>query len=103
MGIVPGTEPAPKEEPLLADEPLPPGVVDHTGDIDSLEKRIRERGPEEVEQADEQADAVEDQGTGEGRPGSGADSGQDPTSDEGADAEDPQAQHGKGPGEGSAE
>lgn len=95
MGIVPGQDPGYTEEPLLADEPLPPGVEDISGDVDALEKRIRERGPEEVEQADERADAVE--GGSSGGAG-GADAAQDPTSDEGADAEDPQAQHGDGPG-----
>lgn len=42
-------------EPLLAEGPLPPGSeVEEL--VDSLDDRIRERGPDEVEEADEQAD-----------------------------------------------
>ncbi|GAA1166665.1 hypothetical protein GCM10009584_04560 [Ornithinimicrobium humiphilum] len=104
MSIVPGQDPVPQSEPLLADEPLPPGVEDWSDDVDALEQRIRQRGPSEVERADEQADAVEGEGgaqpqesVGEGGDGSGADASSDPTSDEGADAEDPEAQSGDEP------
>lgn len=63
MGIVPGEEPAPRtKEPLLNEEPVPPGVEDYYDEVEELEKRVRERGPEEVEQADEQADAAEGDG-----------------------------------------
>ena len=97
MGIVPGQDPGPQPEPLLADEPPPPGVEDFSEDVDAMERRIRERGPEEVEKADEQADAVEgesgDREAGDG-PGASADAAHDPTSDEGADPEDPEAQRG---------
>jgi hypothetical protein len=109
MGIVPGQDPGPQPEPLLADEPPPPGVEDFSEDVDAMERRIRERGPEDVEQADRQADAVEgdagsaansersaadEEGVG---PGSRSDAGQDPTSDQGADPEDPEAQRGEEP------
>lgn len=101
MGIVPGEDPGPRGEPLLADEPRPPGVEDYSEDVDALERRLRERGPAEVEDADRQADAVEGgDGTGSG---ARADSDRDPTSDEGADPEDPEAQHGEGPSQPDAD
>lgn len=97
MSIVPGENPAPRQEPLLNEDPPPPGVEDYSDDVDALEKRIRERGPDEVQQADEQADAVEGGDDPDGGAGSRSDAEQDPTSDEGADPEDPEAQRGDGP------
>ncbi len=96
MSIVPGQDAEPREDPLPADPPLPPGVEDYSDDVDAIEKRIRARGPAEVRQADEQADAVEAAAGQEGR-GTRADAANDPTSDEGADPEDPEAQHGEEP------
>lgn len=109
MSIVPGQDEGPRKEPLLADEPLPPGVEDWSDDVDAIEKRIRERGPDEVQKADEQADAVEGDGGhdegdgGSDEPGSASDAANDPTSDEGADPEDPEAQRGDEPASGSGE
>ncbi|WP_131105855.1 hypothetical protein [Ornithinimicrobium sufpigmenti] len=99
MGITPGEEPGPVEEqPLLAEEPLPPGS-ELAEKVEELDERIRQAGPEEVREADEEADAVEgdaddDTRTRDADAGSDADSDADPTSDEGADPEDPEAQHG---------
>ena len=101
MAIVPGEIPEPREEPpLLAEEPLPPGVGDIAQQIEDLDKKIREGGPEEIEQADEAADAAEgdaddaQERVADTDAGSDSDSDEDPTSDEGADAEDPEAQQG---------
>ena len=41
---------------ILATEPLPPGGEDIRRVVDSIDQRIREVGPEDVEQADEAAD-----------------------------------------------
>ncbi|MFK5635239.1 MULTISPECIES: hypothetical protein [unclassified Ornithinimicrobium] len=83
MSITPGEVPGAREEPILADEPAPPGVEDWSDDVDAMEERIRKGGPDEVEEADEAADAVE--GHGEHEDGSqdraAADSDQDPTDD----------------------
>ena len=62
MSITPGEVPGPREEPLLADEPIPPGVEDWSDDVDAMEERIRKGGPDEVQEADEAADAVEGEG-----------------------------------------
>lgn len=100
MSIVPGQDEGPRAEPIPADEPLPPGVEDWSDDVDAIEKRIRQRGPDEVQAADERADAVEDN-AGKDEPGASSDADQDPTSDEGADPEDPEAQRGEEPSTGS--
>lgn len=101
MGITPGVEPGPvEEEPLLAEEPLPPGRNNLAKEVEALDERIRKSGPDEVQQADEEADAVEgdpDDATSrdaDSDTGSDADADEDPTSDEGVDAEDPEAQRG---------
>ena len=112
MGITPGVEPGPvEEEPLLAEEPLPPGS-ELAEKVEELDERIRQAGPDEVREADQEADAVEgdagdslsgeadadkgsDEGSGKGSDlGSDADADEDPTSDAGADPEDPEAQQG---------
>ena len=105
MSITPGAEPDPAEEsPLLADEPLPPGTADLAQAVEEIDEHIRSEGPEEVEEADKQADAVEGDAEdaqdpkADRAPGSDADADADPTSDEGADAEDPEAQQGREPG-----
>lgn len=74
-------------EPIPADAPLPPGSNAEEV-VDNLDARIREEGPEEIERADDRADAVEpdagQEGAGEARPDGAeaeADSGQDPTDD----------------------
>lgn len=110
MGIVPGTEPGPyQEEPLLAEEPLPPGEEQRIEEVDQIAKDVRASGSKEAEAADEKADAVEGEGQHEGGeektedgepadgPGDGdetgdaasdADAGADPT-DDGEGADDP--------------
>jgi hypothetical protein len=50
-------------EPLPAQGPVPPGS-DVEDVVDALDDRIREAGPDEVEEADEQADEA----AAEGRP-----------------------------------
>ena len=100
MAIVPGEEPRVSDEtPLLADEPPPPGTGDDIAEqVEQLDDQIRSGGSDEVEQADEAADAVEGDAdeAADAAPdedlGSDADSEADPTSDEGADPEDPEAQ-----------
>jgi hypothetical protein len=101
MAIVPGEEPPVfgEETPLLADEPLPPGTGrDIAEQVEQLDEQIRSGGSDEVEQADEAADAVEGdvedarEGEADQDLGSDADADADPTSDEGADPEDPEAQ-----------
>lgn len=62
MGIVPGDEPLPRSEPIPAEEPIPPGVEDLADDVDAIEQRIRAAGPDEVEEADERADAAPEEG-----------------------------------------
>ena len=63
MGIVPGTEPGPYEtEPLLAEEPLPPGKEERVEAVDDIERSVREGGSAEAKEADEAADAVEGEG-----------------------------------------
>src|SRR5699024_11888682 len=63
MGIVPGTEPGPyQEEPLLAEEPLPPGEEQRIEEVDQIAKDVRASGSKEAEAADEKADAVEGEG-----------------------------------------
>lgn len=101
MGITPGVEPGPVEDqPLLAEEPLPPGRSELAEKVEAIDERIRKAGPDEVQEADEAADAVEgdaDDAHSRGADsdaGSDADSDEDPTSDEGVDAEDPEAQQG---------
>ena len=101
MGITPGVEPGPvEEEPLLAEEPLPPGAAHLAEEVEAIDGRIRAEGPDEVQEADEEADAVEGDADdaqtrdADSDQGSDADSDADPTSDEGVDAEDPEAQHG---------
>ncbi len=54
--------------PLLADPPLPPGS-DLAEVVDAIDDAVRRQGPEEIQQADESADAP------------GADSDEDPTDD----------------------
>ncbi|WP_122262656.1 hypothetical protein [Ornithinimicrobium cerasi] len=105
MSITPGEEPGPRtEEPLLAEEPLPPGGDNLARTVEEIDKKIRSRGPDEVEDADEAADAAEgdaedaDERSGDDGAGSDADAQQDPTSDEGADPEDPEAQGADEPG-----
>ncbi len=74
--------------PLLADEPLPPGS-DAEEIVDAIDKRIRDRGSAQVQEADESADASEGQqsgGSAADRPRS--DAAQDPT-DDGADNDQP--------------
>ncbi|CAN5869327.1 MAG: hypothetical protein M3520_12185 [Actinomycetota bacterium] len=74
--------------PLLADEPLPPGS-DAEEIVDAIDKRIRDRGSAEAQDADESADASEGQrsgGSAADRPRS--DAAQDPT-DDGADNDQP--------------
>ena len=101
MGITPGVEPGPVEqEPLLAEEPLPPGRAELADQVEAIDDRIRAAGPDEVQEADEEADAVEGDADdahsrdADSDTGSDADADQDPTSDEGVDAEDPEAQQG---------
>ena len=96
MGITPGVEPAPAEE-----EPLPPGS-ELAEKVEALDERIRQAGPDEVQEADDKADAVEGDADDALSPGSDTSSGtgsdadadEDPTSDPGADPEDPEAQQG---------
>lgn len=58
MSITPGETSEPRDEPpLLNEEPPPPGEEDLTSVIEAIDDRIREAGPEEVEQADEEMDA----------------------------------------------
>lgn len=111
MAITPGQEPGPAtDEPLLAEEPPPPGSQEVVEDVEELDDRIRAEGPDEVEQADREADAVEgdaedaaEQGEGTtDEPGSAADADRDPTSDQGEDPEDPEAQQGADPVTGAA-
>ena len=104
MSITPGQEPGPRtEEPLLAEEPLPPGGDNLAQTVEAIDRKLRRRGPDKVEQADEEADAAEGDASdaedraGDEGPGAGSDAQEDPTSDEGADAEDPEAQDGDGP------
>ena len=63
--------------PLLADPPLPPGS-DLAEVVDAIDEAVRSQGPEEIQQADDAADAA------------GADSDEDPT-DDGAAADAPPA------------
>ena len=80
MAIVPGQAGNPGEgKPMLADEPLPPGHGDIAQQVEDLDKRIREAGPDEVQAADEAAD--QDEGDASDAVGSGT-SDSDGTSDE---------------------
>ena len=111
MGIVPGTEPGPhEEEPLLAEEPLPPGKEERVETVDEIEQDVRASGSEEARAAEDAADAVEGEGqheegeekTEDGEPADGpgdpeetgdaasdADADADPTDDgEGTDVPD---------------
>lgn len=69
-------------EPLVADQPLPPGS-NAEEIVDELDARIRQGGPEEVREADQRADAVEDHGEDgdDDREEEASDSGSDPTDD----------------------
>ncbi len=49
-------------EPLLAESPAPPGS-DVEEIVDAIDERIREAGPEDVEEADKAADAVDGHST----------------------------------------
>lgn len=80
-------------EPIPADAPLPPGS-NAEQIVDNLDDRIRGGGPEEIERADDRADAVEadagQEGSGEARPDgaeAAADAAQDPTDDGAANDE----------------
>jgi hypothetical protein len=58
MGIE-GPHDSPEGAPptgILATEPLPPGGEDIRKIVDAIDQRIRELGPQDVEQADESAD-----------------------------------------------
>ncbi|WP_153395056.1 hypothetical protein [Ornithinicoccus halotolerans] len=68
-------------KPLVADQPLPPGS-NAEEIVDELDARIRRGGPDEIKEADEQADAVEDQDdNGDSREEEASDSDSDPTDD----------------------
>lgn len=69
-------------DPLVADQPLPPGS-NAEEIVDELDARIREGGPDEVKEADERADAVEDHGEegDDDREEEASDAGRDPTDD----------------------
>lgn len=81
MDTLPGSPGDGTHRPLPADAPLPPGA-DAEEIVDDLDARIRDDGSAEVEEADEEADAVEE--------GASADSEQDPT-DDGAEQDAPPA------------
>ncbi|MFK5582758.1 hypothetical protein [Serinicoccus sp. LYQ131] len=54
MSIVPGEEPRSRdEEPLMAEEPLPPGNGDIEAKVEELDQRLRESGSDEVAEAQE--------------------------------------------------
>ncbi|PZU48844.1 MAG: hypothetical protein DI571_03045 [Arsenicicoccus sp.] len=54
MSIIPGSEPRPEgSEPMLADEPLPPGEHDIEETVDALDQKVRQSGSEEVAEAQE--------------------------------------------------
>lgn len=104
MAINPGEIPGPRtEDPLLAEEPLPPGGENLAETVEEIDESIRSAGPDDVEQADRRADAAEGDAddaperTADSSHGSESDASEDPTSDQGADPEDPEAQ-GEEPG-----
>ncbi len=74
-------------EPIPADAPLPPGS-DAEQVVDDLDTRIRELGSDDVQEADETADAAEDNPDSGSDPGQDADAAQDPT-DDGAEQDTP--------------
>ncbi|WP_298886693.1 hypothetical protein [uncultured Serinicoccus sp.] len=54
MSIIPGSEPRPEgSQPMLADEPLPPGEHDIEETVDALARQERDAGSDEAAQAQE--------------------------------------------------
>ena len=52
MSITPGQEPRPRDdEPMLAEEPLPPGNGDIEAKVEELDQKLRAAGTDEAAEA----------------------------------------------------
>lgn len=68
MSITPGQEPQPRtDEPMLAEEPLPPGNGDIEEQVEDLDQKLRASGSDEAAEAQEDKEKPDSPGeTGDG-------------------------------------
>ncbi|WP_151526401.1 hypothetical protein [Serinicoccus kebangsaanensis] len=69
MSIIPGSEPRPPgSDPMLADEPLPPGEHDIEDTVDGLDQLVREGGSDEIADAQESKEQPDEPNEDEDEP-----------------------------------
>ncbi|OLT18931.1 hypothetical protein BJF86_02950 [Serinicoccus sp. CNJ-927] len=66
MSITPGEEPRGRtDEPMLAEEPLPPGNGDIEAKVEELDKKLRASGSDEAAEAQDSKEQPDETSEGE--------------------------------------